>query len=177
MPYSSTEGKDLIKEFFSKKDIRSVLDIGPGAGTYYDLLAPQFVAEWKAIEVWAPYIQQFGLERKYHEVIVADVRYFDWDSLREPIDLIILGDILEHMPYGAAYSLITKVNNKSRYFVVSLPIIHYPQGAEMGNPWETHVEHYDKERVKQLLTHMEVLASFEGEVTGTYILAGDWCND
>ena len=97
MPYSSHEGKGFVRDWFRDKDIDHVIDIGPGAGTYFDLLQNVVRAGWwTAIEIWAPYVTQFGLKEKYNEVIVADALWVDWDRLGRP-DLVILGDVLEHI--------------------------------------------------------------------------------
>jgi hypothetical protein len=174
MPYSSVEGKKFVQEWFADKTIQSVLDVGPGAGTYYDLLQPIIRAEWwTGLEVWAPYITQFALEQKYDEVIVADINYVDWNLLAFP-DLVIFGDVLEHMPRPAAQRVLAKAQHRATYVVVSLPIIHYPQGAEMGNKWETHVTSWTDKMVRQvLLDEYAILAYDIGEVVGTYILEGD----
>jgi hypothetical protein len=169
MPYSSHEGKGLVRDFFASKELDYIVDIGPGAGTYYDLLSRP-LAWWTGIEIWAPYITQFGLKDKYNEIIIADARWIDWDLLGRP-DLTILGDVLEHMRYESACILLEKCVEYSEYVVISLPIVHYPQGTEMGNPFEAHVEHYTPTSVRELfLDGHEIVAYDEGEVTGTYII-------
>jgi hypothetical protein len=174
MPYSSEEGKDFVRSFFAgRRDIDYVVDVGPGAGTYFDLLDPHLaVSCWTAIEVWAPYIDQFNLRSKYSEVILADVYYIDWQKIGNP-DLIILGDVLEHMTLTRAMSVLEAAVCASRYVVVASPIVHYPQGAELGNHWETHVITFDSETMHDMLDGYEILAEHEGSVVGTYILKGD----
>lgn len=174
MPYSSVEGKDFIKAFFTPdKYIRHVVDIGPGAGTYYDLLQPSVAADWwTAVEIWAPYIEQFRLRDKYNEVIISDAYWLDWDRLGV-ISLTILGDVIEHISYVQAESILERAVARSRYVVLSLPIIHYPQGTEMGNPYEAHVQHYTPESVDELLlADYNVVGRWEGEVVGVYIIDG-----
>jgi hypothetical protein len=175
MPYSSEEGKDFVKAYFSgMRSIFYVLDIGPGAGTYFDLLDKRLSVEWwTAVEVWAPYIEQFNLSEKYDEVIIADAHWLDWDRLNRP-DLTILGDVLEHMTVERAASVLERAVRISRYVVVASPIVHYPQGAEMGNPWETHVTHFDSETMHEFLDGYQIITEHEGSVVGTYILKGDW---
>lgn len=174
MPYSSEEGKDFVRAYFGgRRDIRYIVDVGPGAGTYYNLLNPHLAVEWwTAVEVWAPYIDQFDLGSKYHEVILADAYWLDWDRLNSP-DLTILGDVLEHMTIERAASVLERAVRISRFVIVASPIIHYPQGAEMGNHWETHVIHFDSETMHDFLDGYEILAEHEGDVVGTYILKGD----
>lgn len=171
MPYSSDEGKVLVKDFFAPFKYQTLLDIGPGAGVYADLLKDN-VSYGMAVEVWAPYVEQFNLREKYREVILADVRYLDWDLVSWP-DIAVLGDVLEHLHYDEAKIVLANVVMRSAYVVVSLPIVDYPQGAEMGNPYEEHVETYDSRRVHgELLKGCVILKEYEGEVTGTYIIEG-----
>ena len=162
MPYSSEKGKDFIKAWATpEKRLGFIVDVGPGAGTYYDVLQPVLQAEWwTAVEIWAPYVEQFRLTQKYNEVIIADALWMDWDKLGL-IDLAILGDVLEHMKYEEAATVLDALVTRSRYVIISLPIIHYPQGTEMGNPYEAHVQHY------------EVVGKYEGQVVGVYIIRGE----
>lgn len=174
MPYSSAEGKDFVRAFFTlEKRVNSVLDIGPGAGVYYDLLHPYVAADyWCAVEIWAPYIEQFKLREKYDEVVIADVDWFDWDAAGS-FDLVIFGDVLEHMPRSSAERAIARAIGHARYVVISIPITHYPQGAEMGNPFEAHVTSWTDESVREdLLDGYEILDSYVGDVVGVYIVKG-----
>lgn len=174
MPYSSTEGKQLVVSYFSDKQVNIVLDIGPGAGTYRDILGPVISpSHWIGVEIWAPYVTQFQLEQKYDEIIIADAYYLNWNLIGFP-SLTILGDVLEHMDKATAKSVLEKAVSRSQYVIVSMPIIHYPQGAEMGNPWETHVHHWtDKTIREELLDEYDILAYDIGDVVGTYIIGGD----
>lgn len=111
----------------------SVLDVGAGAGTYARFRQPE--QRWTAIEIWQPSIAQFALEQKYDHVICGDARVV-------PIakhDVIILGDVLEHMDVRDAQALVTRCRQAAKYVIVSIPIGHYPQGAFDGNPYEEHV--------------------------------------
>ena len=45
----------------------TILDVGPGEGTYYNLLNDYFT-NMDAVEVWEPYINQYNLRNKYNNV-------------------------------------------------------------------------------------------------------------
>lgn len=48
MPVSSKEGKDIIKNWFKKQtDIKTIVDLGPGKGSYPKLLGVDKYI-WKA---------------------------------------------------------------------------------------------------------------------------------
>src|SRR6266576_5485223 len=96
MPGSVAEGKDLVKDFCIAHDVHTVLDVGPGEGTYYFALQGSPVVQLDGVESWAPYVNQFDLRDKYNNIYISDIYYFDWNKV-DHYDMIILGDVLEHL--------------------------------------------------------------------------------
>ncbi len=145
MPYSSKQGKRTSCNWIAEvsENIKHVVDVGPGSGTYINLLKYKRKilknAKWSAIEVWEPYINYYNLREKYDNIIIEDVRFIDWNIFSD-VDLVILGDILEHITKEDAIILIDKLVSISKYVLLSIPIIHYPQEEEFGNPYEKHVK-------------------------------------
>ena len=138
MPGSSPHGKPWIKERLENERPQHVLDIGAGCGTYSQMFRALWEgARWTAVEVWAPYIEQYKLREQYDEVHVTDARL--WTPDRH-YDVAFLGDVLEHMTRGEACALLDRMRSAADVVVISLPIVHYPQGALFGNPFEVHVE-------------------------------------
>ena len=140
MPISIALGKPLIGAVLARLSARGqarrVVDMGPGAGTYADLfrgLTPD--ATWCAVEVWGPYVEKYGLRDKYDQVIVADVRYLDFIKLG-PSDVVLFGDMLEHMSANEARDVLARAAMKSRFMALSIPIGHWPQDEIEGNPFE-----------------------------------------
>jgi hypothetical protein len=169
MPGSMPEGKDFIKDFLSKQDIHSILDVGPGSGNYYDLLAPVFPdAEWSAVEIFKPYTDMFHLKDKYDLIFSCDIYDFAWEYFTG-YDVVILGDVIEHMEESRGREVIKDATENATWVVLSLPIIDYPQGPSYGNVHETHVEQYSPERIRALLKDYSLVAYQEGEVIGVYI--------
>ena len=83
-------------------------------------------------------------------------------------DLVILGDILEHMSESDAVNLWSKISKEAKYALISIPIVHYHQGAINENPYEVHVEEdWTVERVLEKFSHIVEHKKFE--VTGTFI--------
>lgn len=147
MPRSNGEGvRDLAAEF-TRVNPRTVVDIGPGAGTYSDAFRPLNAARWTAIEIWEPYITGYHLHAKYDDVILADVRTADLPQA----DLYIAGDVLEHMPREDALNVIRAITKCADWLMVSVPIVHYPQGAIEGNIYETHHYHWKTEEMSEVL--------------------------
>jgi len=134
MPYSSDCGKGHIKRIVNKIKPKTALDIGCGAGTYAKMF-PHL--EWTGVEIWGPYIEQFGLRDLYPTLHNVDAR--EWTPTQK-YDVAFLGDVLEHMTAGEAYDLAIKVASCSTTQIISIPIGYYPQGEYDGNPYERHVK-------------------------------------
>ena len=146
---------DLLKPFFEAGLVRRVVDVGAGGGTYVKLLAPLAPGvHWIAVEAWAPYIAEYALASRYHEVINRDVRELDLSPLAP--DLVLFGDILEHMTQEQALAVVDKALAAAPYVMISIPIIDYPQHEIEGNPYQRHV--------KEDWSHSEVCASFSDTV-------------
>lgn len=154
MPYSLFETKPWIMEKLLAINPQTILDVGPGEGIYSDLIKEKFgdKVSITAIEVWNPYIIEYELHKKYSTIIESDVRFVDNFSY----DVVILGDVLEHMSKTDALELWEKVKRQAKYAVISIPIVYMPQGAYGGNPYEVHV--------KDDWTADEVLSSFSNVV-------------
>lgn len=111
-----------------------VLDVGAGEGKFHDLLANQgYLID--GLEVHLPYIERFGLREKYHKLFVCDLLSFDW--LANSYDLVILGDVLEHLTANDAQSLLPRIKDSGAACFVSMPFLA-PQGRCRGNPYEAH---------------------------------------
>jgi len=173
MPKSSKEGKDIIRNWLLdfNDTVSRVVDLGPGRGTYHKYYARKARilthAHWIGIEVWEPYLEEFGLKDIYNEVYVEDVRLFDFSKIGD-VDLVFAGDILEHMTKEEAIHVVSEVLKYSKKIIISIPIIHFPQHSDV-NPYEIHV--------KDDWSHQEVLDTFphikrhhKGEAIGVYLL-------
>jgi hypothetical protein len=149
MPISSGEGKLDFTSFINKHQPSRVLDVGAGKGTYGILarICKEFDS-LDAVEVWKPYIEDYNLKDIYHNVYESDIR--SWENFN--YDLVVFGDILEHMTKEDAVSVWEKASKQAKYALISIPIIHYPQGHLLGNPYEEHV--------KDDWTSLEVLNTF-----------------
>ncbi len=142
MPGSSEKGKGIIQEWFAripKKHL--ILDVGPGWGTYSQMLREEGQT-WHAVEIHEPYVERFQLESLYEQIFIADIREFEPEI---QYDLIICGDVLEHMQNAEAVLVLEKLLEKSQYIIVSLPLdaeTNAPPGTgdiDWNNPYELHV--------------------------------------
>lgn len=134
---SMPEGKPYAIQRIIEMNPASVLDVGAGMGTYAKILYP-FIPNLiiDAIEVWQPYIEKYQLKDKYRNVYAIDARkHNDYNY-----DLVIFGDVLEHMPKDDAIQLWEKVSQQAQFALISIPIVHMPQHIIDGNPYEVHEE-------------------------------------
>lgn len=167
MPMSSDEGKSWIKErvgLLASAGPLAVVDVGPGVGTYAKLLAGPNVKRIVGIEVWEPYVHTYRLRDYYDELIIGDVR-----SVPIPAaDVVILGDVAEHMTADEAQEVWRRCGEAARRAVfLSIPVVHYPQQPIEGNPYEVHVEE-DWSHDKVLATFAGIGASWVGTEVGVY---------
>ena len=151
MPGSQIAGKPETLEWVKNNNIKTVLDVGSGMGTYSILLKDLLLDRIDSVEIWEPYIEQFDLRSKYSNVYNTDIREFE----NFDYDLVIFGDVLEHMTKSEAIDVWEKARASAKHAIISIPIVFMPQdGHDHGNPYETHV--------KDDWTAKEVLDAFPG---------------
>lgn len=139
MPGSIRENDADLLALVRSESVATVLDVGVGRGTYSRLLR-RHVPVIDGIEAWPAYVAHYALADRYRHLTVADVR----DLARLGItygaryDLVIFGDVLEHMSPAEAADVWAWAHSIARRGLISLPAVHWPQGAEHGNPFEAH---------------------------------------
>lgn len=154
MPFSTGKFKLETKELLIKKFPRSatVLDVGPGSGIYSDILSDWFY-DIDAVEVHTPYIEMFHLNRKYRKVFEdsiqnfyrEDTYYYCDDAYphyavsRDHFNIVIMGDVLEHLSVEDAQMILKQMAKHGSFVVAAVPY-DYEQGTEMGNVHETHLQ-------------------------------------
>lgn len=168
MPASALEGRDIMFSWMQAQQPLSVVDVGPGEGTYGRMFRRLYRRPYLiGIEAWKPYVQRFDLTTVYDLVIQRDIRELtihEWPRT----DVVILGDVLEHMTVQEAqrvWSLARSSAHKAVY--LSIPIVRSPQGAVHGNPFETHVvEDWSHEKV--LDAFPGITWHWQGTIVGRY---------
>ena len=164
MPYSYSYYKPEIKEHF-KTHIpvtTKILDVGPGAGCYSDLLR-ELGYRIDCLEIFEPYIEQFNLVSKYDNVILGDINNFNFSEY----DYIIMGDVLEHLTFNDARIFIEKISELNKKCLIAVPY-NYEQGDEFGNIYETHLQP-DLTPANVLERYPELEFLFGNELYGYYI--------
>lgn len=143
MPRSAEEGKTWSVEEILKRPHAKILDVGPGVGTYSQLLR-RYVKQMDAVEVFAPYVEIYDLTSQYDTVTISNFLEFETD---EHYDWIILGDVLEHFNEEDAAIAYAKAQVLADYILLSCPDGVYEQGELEGNAHEAHLSTYTYEEV------------------------------
>ena len=108
----------------------AILDVGACDGNWRRLL-PEY-ANMDAVEVFPPNAEKLS---NYRKVYTADIRDFKYDWY----DLIIFGDIIEHLPVKDAQAVLEYAAPRCRDMIVAVPFL-YKQGEIYGNPYERHIQ-------------------------------------
>ena len=125
------ESVQWIKENFEKG--AECLDVGACNGKWFDLVGDYLTMD--AIEIWMPNIQKYELAKKYRMVMCSDIIKANYLFY----DLIIFGDVLEHMSVSEAQKVIEYARSRCRDMLIAIPFM-YEQGVKNGNPYEIHVQ-------------------------------------
>jgi hypothetical protein len=167
MPKSQqpVEGEMMIVEEIRRMNEPTVLDVGAGSGKWGYLLTDIAIVD--AVEAWKPNVQAIpnGL---YRMVYNTDIRCFNFI---DHYDVIILGDVLEHLLYDEARELLELMRVGTDTIFLTIPVTECIQdGNVLGNPYETHKYQWsDKEVRAEGFKLLHVGANPNGLVAiGTY---------
>ncbi|MGH8131318.1 MAG: class I SAM-dependent methyltransferase [Steroidobacteraceae bacterium] len=139
----------------------SFLDVGCGFGRWgflareqLDVAHERYAREsWKtridAVEVFEPYICS------YHRYLYDNIYIGRIEELLPTLgayDVILAGEILEHIEKAASLATLAQLREKARKaLIVSVPLGHdWPQGEVLDNPAEAHVSTWTVEELKRL---------------------------
>ncbi|MBS0361765.1 MAG: hypothetical protein JSR98_10320, partial [Proteobacteria bacterium] len=143
MPVSASVFDQQIALLIARMRPDSVLDIGPGAGKYGQMV--RFLRErglpvgsLQAVEIDQSYIDRFGLADIYDVVQLGDASALPDVGPDAAWDLVILGDVLEHFRKSRGVDLIDYLYYRTKYIVLVIPI-DYIQGAWQGHAAEAHI--------------------------------------
>lgn len=115
-----------------------ILDIGAGQGKYRVILAEY--TQMDAVEIFEPYVIRNMLPDLYRTVYIGDAAEL-LPTLPDGThwDVIILGDVLEHLEYPRAIKLLASLERLCTEYFVIVPY-EYPQDEEDGNVHQRHLQ-------------------------------------
>jgi SAM-dependent methyltransferase len=160
VPSSSPYQLNEIAELIVLTRPHSVLDVGIGFGKY-GFLAREYLELWDGrnryddwqhridgIEVFPRYVG--SLQRAiYDEIYLGDALEI-LPRLDHHYDLVLLIDVLEHLPEEKGVALLDAARRVGRDLIVSTPRDIGHQGEVFDNPHETHHFQWTKRHLKPL---------------------------
>ena len=126
--YGKPEICAWVRQHFPRNS--TILDVGACDGKWRRLL-PEY-PNMDAVEAFEPNLTRL---QGYRSVFHSDICDFSY----EWYDLIIFGDIVEHLSVEAAKNELEYARDRCRDMIVAVPF-RYEQGAIYGNPYEVHIQ-------------------------------------
>ena len=155
MPGSNATGIEYVCHWLVNRpigEIKRVLDVGPGFGKW-GFLCRLYLQHYKkiiskvnypnfrerlnidAIEIYPHYLQDLQAQI-YNQVFQGDMR--EIINSVDPYDLIICGDVLEHINYGEGIKFLEAARRKAKYVLIIMPTKFFAGEANVGNEHEKH---------------------------------------
>lgn len=120
MPYSKDTFDDKVRELIRTQKPNQVLDIGAGSGKYGRMILELGSPAWTtAVEPDEAYISRFQLKLAYNRIYPSTGQLFT--NPRERWDLVIMGDVIEHMRKSEGVDLLNFLVYRSKYILVIYP--------------------------------------------------------
>lgn len=126
-------GKDFVVAWIrgNFKPDATVLDVGACDGMYRKLL-PEY-SNMDAVEIFRQNFER--IKPLYRNAFHKDIAELEYDYY----DLIIFGDVIEHLDVPTAQKVLRYAYERCRDMVIAVPFL-YPQSEIYGNPWEKHIQ-------------------------------------
>lgn len=109
------------------------LDVGACDGNWFNRIGDYFTMD--AVEIYQPNIDYHHLSDKYRKVYCEDIADFTYSWY----DLIIFGDVIEHMTVENAQRALEYAKNRCNEILIAVPFL-YRQGPMYGNAHEAHIQ-------------------------------------
>lgn len=126
--YGKTEIVEWVKENFPKGS--TCLDVGACDGKWARLLGDYLTMD--AVEIFPPSGARLN---GYRRVLIQDIA----DYTYEHYDLILFGDVIEHMTVEKAQRVLEYAYPRCKDMIIGVPFL-YHQDELYGNPWEKHIQ-------------------------------------
>lgn len=128
-------GKDIVREWVHENLCQgdSCLDVGACDGKWADILGDYLTMD--GIEIFPQNVIAHQLWKKYRAITIGDARNFPFPGH----DLIVFGDVLEHMTVEQAQKLVDKAKWNADNIIIGVPF-QWKQDEMYGNPYEKHIQ-------------------------------------
>lgn len=150
-----------LKSSFSK-NLR-ILDVGAGDGLWGKILNKQHHID--GVEIFKPYIEKYELERHYNNIY--NINILDFEFQNDYYDIIIMGDVLEHIELEDAQKLVSKLSKKTKELIIVVPYM-LQQAAYDKNIYQEHKQP-DLTHENFLKRYPEMSLLVKNDYLGVYI--------
>lgn len=132
---SYEKGKAEVLAYIKKsfKEGQTCLDVGACDGKWGKLLNGYLATD--AVEIFKPNIEKHDLKSIYRRVFEGGIQDYEY----EWYDLIIFGDVIEHLTVSDAQRVLKYAYTRCSDLIIAVPYL-YTQGELYGNPWERHIQ-------------------------------------
>ena len=135
---SYNDGKLEVVDWICKRVPKGgrILDVGACDGKWAMLIRDQRQdVILDACEIFKPNAREiFSL---YEQIFVGDITYYRYQP--KVYDMVIFGDVIEHMEVWAAKEVIQHAKRCATDHVIGIPF-RFKQGPLYGNQWERHIQ-------------------------------------
>ena len=134
---------DYIKSTLGKGECRLTLDVGCGGYSQLSRFRPQITTV--GLDVFPEAIEKSKSNDSHDQYIIADILTESCDKLLANVggnkfDLVLLYDVIEHVPKREGYELLEKCEQlTSKYVLLQTPNGFLEQGPEFGNEHQRHL--------------------------------------
>jgi 2-polyprenyl-3-methyl-5-hydroxy-6-metoxy-1,4-benzoquinol methylase len=137
--FSTATGKPEAVSWITSHIPRNggILDVGFGCAIYARLLRKQGYTNIDGVDVYENGVKELKLDKYYNNIFISNILDFNFDFY----ELIILGDVLEHLTLEDAQALLEGWirKNKMNHLLVSIPF-QLKQSSTHENHHEEHLQ-------------------------------------
>jgi hypothetical protein len=138
MPYSANTFDHILQEHVMRLKPISILDVGAGAGKNGKLVRQTgYDYQLDCLEPTNNYISEYNLTSIYNTVYPYNISQFIDSLYKFNYDLVIFGDVLEHLFRSQVIDYIDYILYKCKWVIVIWPN-NMPQDDYGNNPYEIH---------------------------------------
>jgi SAM-dependent methyltransferase len=169
---------DVIGLYLQAKP-KTVLDVGVGFGKwgtlfreYGDVFRGRLnPTEWQTkiegVEIFPEY-KNPNYDFSYNKVHFMDIKDFVKNNT-DQYDFIYAEDVIEHLEKKEALEVIHKLKEKSKQFVLSIPLTDkWPQGEVFGNVHETHLSVWEEANFEGIFNNKKIYTNPAGKLIGLF---------
>ena len=144
-----------------------VLDVGPGMGKYETYLQRSVVLD--AVEPDTSYIIKFELNTRYAKVFNTTIQsfIFEHECYGNHYDLVIMGDVLEHLKVETAQRVVKYFVGKETALLVQVPFL-YKQDHVKKDDFEKHLQE-DLTAIVMHHRYPDLVPLKKDDVIGVYV--------